>query len=96
MVNYNIFPNMKIRCAEIDSEETLELLRKENGLDSGTWYATKEEIEMYKIAQERLEISEDAMWFYNPTDIDVWITRKGHESFCVPAGRKIDFKNIEQ
>lgn len=87
---------MKIRCTEIASQEALELLRRENGFDYGTWYATKEEIEAYKTAKEKLEISEDEMCFYNPTDIDVWITRKGHESFCVPAGRKIDFKNIEQ
>lgn len=95
MIEYNVFPNMKIRCVEINSAEEKEQLKRQGKLDCTAWYATKNEIETYKAAQKEVQVSEDKKCFYNPTDIDVWVKRNGHEWFCIPAGGKIDYRNIE-
>ncbi len=96
MIEYNVFPNMKIRCVEINSEEEIEQLKRQGKLDHTAWYATKKEIEEYKAAQASVIISDEEACFENPTNVDVWLKRKGHEWFCLPAHRKIDFRNIEK
>lgn len=95
MIEFNVFPDMKIRCVEVNSEAELEQIRKQGGKDRASWYATKDEIEVYKSAQRDLVVSKDETFFYNPTTIDIWIKRDKVEYMCIPAGRKmnLDFQN---
>ena len=95
MIEFDVFPDMKIRCVEISSEAEMEQIRKIGGVDHTVWYATKDEIEEYRAAQRSLVISADEKCFYNPTNVAVWVKRNHVEYFCVPAGGKIDFTNIE-
>lgn len=86
------------RSSELISEaewETLEGILKLISKKRNIWYADNFEVYQYIAAQKSLMISEDEKVFYNPSEIDVWIQRFGNESFCIPAGRKIDMKNCE-
>lgn len=94
MIDYNVYPDMKIRYVEIKAKEEVEQLKEQGKLDRTAWYATKSEIEKYKSAQASVIISEDKECFENPTDVDVWLKRLGHEWFCLPAHGKIDFRKI--
>lgn len=95
MIEFNVFPDMKIRCMEVGSEAELEQLRKQGEENRATWYATKDEIEKYRSAQRALVVSKDESFFYNPTTTDVWIKRDHTDYMCIPAGRKmnLDFQN---
>ena len=95
MIEYNVYPDMKIRYVEIETKEEVEQLKKQGKLDRTAWYATKSEIEEYKAAQASVIISENKEYFENPTDIDVWLKRLGNEWFCLPAHGKIDFGKIK-
>lgn len=90
MIEFNVFPDMKIRCMEVNSEAELEQIRKQGGADRTVWYATKDEIEEYQSAQRALVISKDETFFYNPTTTDIWIKRDKVEYMCIPAGRKMN------
>lgn len=52
------------------------------------WYATNIEIYEYTVAQRNLRISADEKIFYNPSAIDVWVSRDG-EIIHIPAGQTV-------
>lgn len=53
------------------------------------WFATNLEIYDYIMAQRSLHIAADESFCYNPTQIDVWISKNG-KVYKIPAGKKID------
>ncbi len=53
------------------------------------WYATNIEIYDYVQALERLVTSCDGELLFNPSAIDVWVTKDG-KPLCVPAGKVIE------
>ncbi|MCQ2435746.1 MAG: polysaccharide deacetylase family protein [Clostridia bacterium] len=52
------------------------------------WFATNCEVMDYLKAVKQLRRSADGTIFYNPTDIDVWVTN-GEEPMCIGAGRTV-------
>ncbi|MBR2472119.1 MAG: polysaccharide deacetylase family protein, partial [Clostridia bacterium] len=78
---------------EFDSENNWYLIedfcKTVSGLD-GVWYATNIEIYDYLTAQKSLHVAADESFVYNPTQIDVWIT-KDKECVKIPAGETIYF-----
>lgn len=49
------------------------------------WYATNIEICKYHLAYQRLECSADGSTIHNPTDIEIWIGRKGQATSIQPG-----------
>lgn len=101
----NIFKHMKEEAIlhisgssnELKTEENWDELEKIVKLISekrGIWYATCDEAYEYIKAQKELVVSEDEQCFYNPTATDVWIRRDRIETMCIPAGRKMNLKNV--
>ncbi len=56
------------------------------------WYATNIEIYNYMMAQRMLQISADETMFYNPSSMDVWVSRDHKEIICIPAGQTVVHK----
>ena len=59
------------------------------------WYATNIEIYEYIDASRRLVSSCDGRILYNPSALDVWVTKNGSlwapgEKPCIPAGKVVD------
>lgn len=59
------------------------------------WYATNIEIYEYIDASRRLVSSCDGRILYNPSALDVWVTKNGSlwtpgEKLCIPAGKTVD------
>jgi len=59
------------------------------------WYATNIEIYEYIDASRRLVSSCDGRILYNPSALDVWVTKNGSlwapgEKLCIPAGKVVD------
>ena len=59
------------------------------------WYASNIEIYEYIDASRRLVSSCDGRILYNPSALDVWVTKNGSlwtpgEKLCIPAGKVID------
>lgn len=52
------------------------------------WFATNIEIYDYLLAQRSLHIAADESFCYNPTQIDVWISKNG-KVYKIPAGKKV-------
>ena len=82
---------LKIEEDWIELERILQRLANNHTI----WYATNTEVYEYISAQRCLIITDDEKCFYNPTNIDIWIKRNHTEMFCIPAGKKINFRNIE-
>ena len=78
---------------EFDKDDNWDLIedfcRTVGGFDN-VWYATNIEIYDYLTAQKSLHISADESIVYNPTQIDVWIT-KDKECVKIPAGETVYF-----
>lgn len=59
------------------------------------WYATNIEIYDYIAASGRLVSSCNGRFLYNPSALDVWVTKNGSlrragERLCIPAGKTVD------
>ena len=59
------------------------------------WYATNIEIYEYIDASRRLVSSCDGRILYNPSALDIWVTKNGSlwtpgEKLCIPAGKTVD------
>lgn len=76
---------------EFDSDDNWdrieEFCRKVGGQEN-IWYATNIEIYDYIQAARRLVTSCDGELIYNPSAVDVWVT-KDNEKVCIPAGKTI-------
>ncbi|MBQ2955608.1 MAG: polysaccharide deacetylase family protein [Clostridia bacterium] len=83
---------------EFDADKNWDAIERfcdKMALHEDIWYATNIEIYDYIDASNRLISSCDGRILYNPSAIDVWVTKNGSlwaagEKLCVPAGKVID------
>lgn len=78
---------------EFDRDNNWELIEdfcKTVSVLDNVWFATNIEIYDYLMAQKSLHIAADESIVYNPSSIDVWITKDG-ETVKIPAGETVYF-----
>lgn len=78
-----------------DNWEVIENFCRKTAFKEDVWYATNIEIYDYVQALDRLVASCDGKLLYNPSAMDVWVSKDqslwtAGEKICVPAGKTIE------